>query len=113
MKRLNFFPFYEDYLRSRQKTTTFRLENHESFKAGDDIIISIGWEKERYTDLCVGKIRNIYRKRIQDLSEYDFEGESPDCNSPAAVKLVLSCIYRTNLTENNEIWVIKFDYKLE
>jgi len=111
MKRLNFLPFYESLLRSRLKTTTFRLSNHESFKEGDNIQISIGWEKESSIGLCKGIIKEVYKKKIGDLSKTDFNGESPDCKSRKAVPLVLSCIYRTKLTEESEIWIIKFDYK--
>ncbi len=39
MKRLNFFPFYESYLRSREKTTTLRLNNRASLKGGEEVMI--------------------------------------------------------------------------
>lgn len=111
MKRLNFYPFYEKYLRSRKKTTTFRLTDHASFKEGDDVMLSIGWEENSAIDLHPGQIRKVYCRRIRDLNELDFEGESPDCKSPEAAKLVLSCIYRTVVSDDDEVWVVKFDHK--
>lgn len=111
MKRLNFYPFYEEYLRSRKKTTTIRLTNYGCFKEGDDVILSTGWEESSAIDLHPGRIREVYRRRIKDLNEFDFEGESPDCKSPEATKLALSCIYRTVVSDDDEVWVVKFDHK--
>ncbi len=113
MKRLNFYPFYEEYLRSQKKTTTFRLSSFIPFEVGEEVMISIGWTEEEAIDLHPARIRMSYRRRICDLEKKDFEGESPDCKSPEPTRLVLSCIYRTVLKENDEIWVIKFDYMLK
>ena len=110
MKHLNFFPFYEDYLRSREKTTTVRLNTRASFKEGEEVIISVGWEEDKAIDLHAGTIRKVYPRRIRDLNKTDFEGESPDCKSPETARLVLSCIYRTVLSDNDEVWVVKFDH---
>ena len=104
MKRVNFYPFYEDYLRSREKTTTFRLNNRASFKECEEVVISAGWEEDKAIDLHAGIISKVYRRRIKDLNETDFEGESPDCRSVEAAKLVLSCIYRTVLSDSDEVW---------
>lgn len=109
MKRLNFFPYYECLLRSRKKTTTFRL-TRPSFEKGDKVMLSIGWEKDNASDLHLCIIKDLYVRRIGDLNEYDFEGESPDCRSVEATRLVLSCIYRTILKPTDHIWVVKFDH---
>jgi len=109
MKRLNFFPYYEDLLRSRKKTTTFRI-TRPSIKQGDRVMISIGWNEENATGLHPGLIKDLYIRRICDLDEYDFEGESPDCKSVEAARLVLSCIYRTILKPSDKIWVVKFNH---
>lgn len=111
MKRLNFYPFYEELLRSRKKTTTFRLGNPTLLKEGDDVILSIGWDETKVEDLHPAVVRAVYRRRICDLNELDFEGESPDCKSPRATRLALSCIYKTVLSENDEVWVVKFEHK--
>jgi hypothetical protein len=109
MKRLNFFPFYESLLRSCEKTTTFRL-TRPPFEKGDDVIITVGWEEATATELHLGLIRDVYARRICDLNEHDFEGESPDCKSVEATQLVLACIYRTVLRLDHEIWVVKFEH---
>ena len=111
MKRLNFYPFYEDYLRSREKTTTLRLNNRASLREGEEVIISVGWEEDKAIDLHAGIIRKVYPRRVKDLNETDLEGESPDCRSPETAKLVLSCIYKTVLNGSDEIWVVKFDHR--
>jgi hypothetical protein len=111
MKQLNFYPFYEEYLRSRKKTTTFRLTSHAHFKGGEDVMLSIGWAEDKAIDLHPGRIREVYRRRIKDLNELDFEGESPDCKSPEAAKLVLSCIYKTVVRDDDEVWIVKFEHK--
>jgi hypothetical protein len=110
MKQLNFFPYYEEYLDSHIKTTTFRLDNSKSFKEGDEAMITIGWNEDGAMKLHPAKITKVYRKHISELNEFDFEGESPDCKSPEATKLVLSCIYKTVLKNDDEIFVIKFDH---
>ena len=109
-KRLNFYPFYEDLLRSRRKTTTFRLSDDAGFSPGDEVVISVGWKETQATDLSTAHIKQVYSRRICDLSETDFEGESPDCRSREATRLVLSCIYRTVVADDAAVWVIKFSY---
>jgi hypothetical protein len=111
MKQLNFYPFYEEYLRSRKKTTTFRLTSIPSFKEGDDVMISVGWEENKAINLHPGRIKKVYRRLIRDLNELDFEGESPDCKSREATKLVLSCIYKSVVRDDDEVWVVKFEHK--
>lgn len=110
MKRLNFFPYYENLLRSRKKKTTFRLSDYSSFSTGEVVMLSVGWDEINVVDLHTALIKEIYTRRICDLKEKDFEGESQDCKSPEATKLVLSSIYRTVLTDESEIWVIKFNH---
>jgi len=110
MKLLNFYPFYEDYLRSYEKTTTMRLSNSASFKEGDEIMISIGWTEDKAINLHLAIIKQVYRRRICDLEKRDFEGESPDCKSQEAARLVLSCVYKTVLNKDDEIWVVKFEH---
>lgn len=111
MKQLSFYPFYEELLRSRTKTTTFRVGNHASLKRGDEVMLTVGWGDKERTDLHSAIIKNIYRRRICDLNEFDFQGESPDCKSPEATRLVLSCIYRRVLGPDDEVWVIKLEHK--
>jgi len=110
MKRLNFYPVYEEYLRSKKKTTTFRLGNYGSFKRGDEMMVSIGWDESNTVELHPGRIREVYRRRVGDLNEIDFQGESPDCRTPETAKLVLGCIYRTIVRDEDELWVVKFDH---
>lgn len=110
MKRLNFYPYYGEYLRSRTKTTTIRLTNSAVYRKGDEVMLSLGWTEDNTVDLHIVKIREIYRRYIKDLTEIDLEGESPDCKSSEAAKLVLSCIYKAVLSDEDEVWVVKFDY---
>ena len=108
---VNFYPFYEELLRSGKKTTTFRLANRASLKEGDEVMLTIGWDENKAMDLHLARISDVYRRRIRDLNELDFEGESPDCQSPEAARLVLSCIYKTVLNTDDEVWIVKFDHK--
>jgi hypothetical protein len=110
VKTVNFFPFYEEYLRSRKKTTTFRLGLQCAFNVGEEVTLTVGWDEGNATPLHRACIREVYRKRICDLTTSDFDGESPDCRSREATKLVLSSIYRRVLSEQDCIWVVKFDH---
>jgi hypothetical protein len=75
---------------------------------GYEVMLSVGWNEDEARDIHLARITHIYRKRISDLVETDFDGESPDCKSPEASMLVLSCIYKTVLTQDDFIWVVKF-----
>lgn len=96
---------------SRKKTTTFRLGNSNQYKEGDEVMLSIGWKVDEAIDLHPAKINKSYGRRINQLNESDLEGESPDCQTPEATKLVLSSIYRTVLRNEDEIWVLKYEHK--
>lgn len=108
MKRLNFYPYYKEYLTSQLKTTTFRLHAPVQIQEGDEVMLSVGWNEDEANDIHPARITKVYRKRILDLIESDFDGESPDCKSPEASMLVLSCIYKTVLTQKNYVWIVKF-----
>lgn len=110
MKRLKFLPFYKRLIQNRDKTTTFRLNQPKELQEGDEVVLTIGWEEENSEDICQAKIEKIYSKKIKELSEFDFKGESPDCKSREATRLVLSNIYKSVLSEEDKIWIIKFDY---
>ncbi len=110
MNRLNFYPYYKEYLKSFRKTTTFRLSEKQPFEQGDKVMISVGWREDSAMDIHPATITEVYRKRICDLINIDFDGESPDCKSYEATQLVLSCIYRTVLKESDEIWIVKFSH---
>ena len=108
MKRLNFYPYYEEYLIAQLKTTTFRMHTPVEIREGQKVMLSIGWNENEARDVHPALITKIYRKRVCDLVESDFEGESPDCKSPEASMLVLGCIYRTLIRPDDYITIIKF-----
>jgi len=106
--KLNFFPYYENLIRSKIKTTTFRLCNGSRYKEGDEVMLSIGWDEKKAFNLHKARISMVYSRRIRELNDFDFEGESPDCKSQEAAILVLGCIYKIVLTIDDEICIIKF-----
>lgn len=110
MQRLNFYPIYETYLRAKKKTTTLRLGNYSLLRPGDEVLLSIGWEEDKATPLHPGVIKAVYRRRIDELNNEDFRGESPDCKTVETAKLALGCIYKTTISDSDEVWVIKFDH---
>jgi hypothetical protein len=107
MKTLNFFPYYEPYLTQRRKTTTFRLTPGD-YQAGERVHLTVGWDEKLSKALHNVVIASVYAKAIRDLKPADFEGESPDCTNPESTALVLSSIYRTCVSTDQQIWVIKF-----
>lgn len=110
MKRLNFYPFYKELLSSKEKTTTLRIGDSDIFTPGEIALLSIGWDRNNATDLHKIEITQCYEKKISELVPHDFDGESPDCKSVSATKLVLSCIYKKVLSENHPVRVIKFKH---
>ena len=110
MEQLNFFPYYEELLRGRLKTTTFRVGDSSSFSKDEKVIITVGWEEVGAAHLHPARITSVYRRKIAELTEDDFRGESPDCQSREASRLVLSCLYRTVLPPDASVWVVKFNH---
>lgn len=110
MKTLNFFPYYEAYLSSGKKTTTFRVGDRPLLNVGEQVMLTIGWDEQRASNLHQVTIKDVYQKRISELSAHDFDGESPDCQNTEATKLVLGCVYRKVLTDDDIVCVIKFDH---
>jgi len=72
--------------------------------------ITIGWNEASAIPIGLVVIREVYEKHLRDLTENDFEGESPDCKSIESAKLVLSCIYKVSLDDNDKVWVVKFEH---
>lgn len=107
MKTLNFFPYYEQYLVKRNKTTTFRLYPAD-YKPGERVRLTIGWDENTAEPLHDIVITSVYQKQIQNLDDTDFEGESPDCKDRQTTVLVLSSIYRTIVSADRQIWIVKF-----
>lgn len=108
MKTLNFFPYYEPYLRAGKKTTTFRVSRPIHFLEGTEVLLTLGWDEKAVTPLHHVTIEKIYAKQICQLDAQDFDGESPDCQSPETSALVLGAIYRKILRLTDQIWVVKF-----
>lgn len=108
MKTLRFFPHYEPYLISATKTTTLRMGNSAHLQAGDEALITVGWESEDQRPLHRAVITSVERKPLGQLTEQDLAGESPDCRSPEAARLVLSGIYRTLIPPSRPVYIVKF-----
>lgn len=108
MKTLNFFPYYEPYLKSGKKTTTFRVGQPVQLREDSEALLTIGWDEIATTPLHIITIEKIYSRRIIQLDTKDFDGESPDCKTPETALLVLGAIYRKILTAEDVIWVVKF-----
>ena len=109
-KRLNFFPYYADLIRSGAKTTTIRLSNRERFEPGDHVDVTLGWNLDEAGVLRSARIVSVYQKKIAELDREDFAGESPDCQEPYPTALVLGAIYRTVVHTDDLVWVVKFRY---
>ena len=109
MKRLNFFPYYEGLLASRVKTTTLRLHPPE-IEPGDEVMVTVGWDEPTAAELHTARVESVYEKRMGDLTDHDLTGESPDCLSAVSALYVMSCIYRQILSEETNVWVVKFSH---
>jgi hypothetical protein len=104
---LNFFPYYQELLESRAKTTTLRVGTVD-LRPGQIVNLTVGWAETEHRVLHRAEIIKVYQKEVSTLDSEDLSGESPDCLSSAAVPLVLSCIYRKNVTNTEIVTVIKF-----
>ncbi len=111
MKQLNFYPYYKGLLRDRAKTTTIRVPGRVRFETGEEVMLTVGWpEKGDFEQLHTATIEATYDRTLSQLSREDLRGESPDCLVPAAVPYVLGAIYRTILSPEDLVTVIKFKH---
>jgi len=109
MKRLNFFPYYEELLGSRAKTTTLRL-HPPGIEPGEEVMLTVGWDEPGAAELHTARVESVFTRRLGDLTDEDLAGESPDCLTSASALYVLSCIYRQILSEERIVWVVKFSH---
>lgn len=111
MKQLNLYPYYEELIRSKKKTTTVRLGNNKKkYNVGDAISITVGWNEIDEKKINQGVIVDVKIKKINELNDTDLIGESPDCLSKDSVKYVISSIYRKVVTEDDYVTIIKWKY---
>jgi hypothetical protein len=109
VRDLNFFPYFEQLLISREKTTTIRLGEAE-YEPGEIVRLTIGWSEPGERLIHEAKITNVYKRALRNLVKEDLEGESPDCQSLEVVSFVIGCIYRTVLSGDDIVTVVKFRY---
>ena len=109
MKQLNFAPCYAAYLRAGTKTVTLRAANRRDLAPGDSVMLTVGWEGAEADPLGRARIVSVQEKAFGALEVADLAGESPDCGSPDAARLVLSCLYRRVFTDADPVVVIRFE----
>ncbi len=110
--RLNFFPQYEELLSSKTKSATARLGDvSQRFQIGQRVELTVGWDRGSAKAVADGVIRDLLVKKLKDVTDHDLEGESPDCSNRNAMKFVLSSIYRTVVTDNDYVSIIKWRYE--
>lgn len=114
MTSLNFYPYYAQLLRRREKYATIRLGDKRSdYHVADIVTITIGWNEKNESDvtpICKAQIINVMYKPVKDVTVDDLEGESPDCSSKESIPYVLSAIYRKVVTENDFVTIIRWKY---
>ena len=112
MKILNFYPYYDNLLREKSKWTTIRLGDQRSkFSVGQIAMLTIGWvENEANAKLGQVEITSVDYKRIEDLTEEDIHGESPDCTKKDSIAFVISAVYKKVVTNKDYVTIIKWKY---
>lgn len=113
-KVLNFYPFYENLIKTRQKHMTLRLgRTYNGLRKGEKVKITVGWNPPEVTTVCRAIIADIQLKKIRELKNQDLIGESPDCDTKEAVPYVLSAIYRKVVTDEDYVTLIRWHYDEE
>ncbi len=108
---LNFYPYYEELLITRQKFTTIRLGDRlDRFKLGQEVSITLGWSEEQAIPVSKAVITSVKLKKIKEVADDDLVGESPDCKTRQAIKYVLSAIYRKIATDDDYVTIISWKY---
>ena len=108
---LHFYPYYEDLLKERRKTSTLRLGDQTmKYRKGDLVKLTYSWNPQEAVMLGHVRIVDVFSVPIRSLKNEDLEGESPDCKTTQAVPYVLSAIYRKVVTEDDIVTVIRWNY---
>jgi hypothetical protein len=108
---LNFYPYYEELLRRKQKTKTIRLGDQTSkYTIGKHLTLTSGWNSTDIVEVGSIEVLDCYSKPIRSLTDSDLQGESPDCLKAQAVPFVLSAIYRRVVSEDDLVTVIRWTY---
>lgn len=108
---LNLFPFYEKLVQRRQKTMSIRLgDKRDLYKVDDTITLTVGWDSATAPVKARVKITQVLYEQIRKLTPYILEGESPDCQVPAALPYVISAIYRRVVTPYDFVTVVQWEY---
>jgi hypothetical protein len=108
---LNFYPYYESLLKQKLKTKTIRLGDQTSkYHKGSIIKLTCGWNPQEAVLLGDVRIVEVLSEPIGALKDEQLDGESPDCQTVAAVPFVLSAIYRKVVTESDIVTVIRWTY---
>ena len=114
MTNLNFYPYYEQLLRRKEKYTTIRLGDRRSdYHVGDIVTITIGWNEKsesNITPICKAQIIDVMYKPVKNIIVDDLKGESPDCSLKESIPFVLSAIYRRVVTEKDYVTIIRWKY---
>lgn len=114
MKQLNLYPYYENLIQSKTKTTTIRLgDRTNKYEVGDVVVITVGWDEKEAKEIAQASIMNVKMKKINELNDLDLNGESPDCVFKDSVKYVMSSIYKTIVNDDDYVTIIKWRYNGE
>jgi hypothetical protein len=83
----------------------------QRFQIGQTVELTVGWDGENAKAVADGVIKHLIVKKVKDVTDHDLEGESPDCASRDSIRFVLSSIYRTVVTDNDYVSIIKWKYE--
>jgi len=83
----------------------------QRFQIGQPVELTVGWDRENAKVVADGVIKHLIVKKLKEITNHDLEGESPDCTSRDSVRFVLSSIYRTVVTDNDYVSIIKWEYE--
>lgn len=116
---------YEPLIADGSLTTFYRpgdrvnQNNKKHFRTGETLTIRIlekpGDEERRLVPLFNGHFRKarvvkIYKKNIENLTEEDFEGSSPDVQNILQLRYNLGITYNRPIDSFEEITVVKVKY---
>lgn len=113
MKTMNYFPFYNTLLSSKQMTTGFRLSDKTKlYEIGEKIKLTTGWNQDNMPKKNIGEIEitEIKYKQLNELTDEDFKGQSPECNNLERAILCLSAIYKKEVSAADKVTVIKWKF---
>lgn len=106
---LQVYPIFKNAVLRKTKTATIKLGNKtDTYKTGMELNLIATWDNREPMKLGRIRITEVKNVRIKRLTKTELSAEAPILRNINVLTLVLSIIYKTEVTDNNWVTFIKW-----